>query len=94
MRQKVADIEELGLKKDQVSIFFPRDLMSQGLGEEIIVFVEGLMEKPERTNAVRRRLATNLIDEVSQSFLKTNTIECFVRPFNVNDGFCSGGRVG
>jgi hypothetical protein len=63
--------------------------MSQGLGEEIIIFVEGLLEKPERTDDVRKKLALNLVDEAHQSFPKTALIECIVR-HNPRQGFCSG----
>jgi hypothetical protein len=65
-------------------------LLSEGLGEEIIIFVEGLFETPERTDEVRKKLAMNLVDEAHQSFLKANLIECIVRPLNPKQGFCSG----
>ena len=81
MRQRTADIEELGIKKEKVSIFFPQDLMAQGLGEEIIVFVDGLTEKPERTEQVKRKLVLNLVDEAHQSFPEATLIECIIRPY-------------
>ena len=81
MRQRTADIEELGIEKEQVSIFFPQDLMAQGLGEEIIVFVDGLTEKPERTEQVKRKLVLNLVDEAHQSFPKATLVECIIRPY-------------
>lgn len=81
MRQRTAGIEELGIKKEQVSIFFPSDLMAQGLGEEVIVFIDGLTEKPERTEKVKRQLVLNLVDEVHQSFPKATLVECIIRPY-------------
>ncbi len=84
MRQRAADVEELGIKKEQVSIFFPSDLMSQGLGEEIIVFVDGLTEKPERTEKVKRKLVLNLVDEVHQSFPNASLVECIIRPYTMS----------
>lgn len=81
MRKRTADIEELGITKEQVSIFFPSDLMSQGLGEEIIIFVDGLMEKPERTEKVKRQLVLNLVDEAHQSFPRATLVECIIRPY-------------
>jgi len=89
MRQRTADIEELGIKKEQVSIFFPQDLMSQGLGEEIIIFVEGLFEKPERTNEIKKLLVISLIDQARDSFPKTNLIECLLRSVGSDQIFCS-----
>ena len=81
MRQRAADIEDLGIKKEQVSIFFPQDLMAKGLGEEIIIFIDGLTEKPERTEKVKKQLVLNLVDEVHQSFPKATLIECIIRPY-------------
>lgn len=86
MRQRTAGIEELKIEKEQVSIFFPSDLMAQGLGEEIIVFIDGLTEKPERTEKVKKQLVLNLVDEVHQTFPKAALVECIIRPY-VMSGF-------
>ena len=84
MRQRTAAVEELKIKKDQVSIFFPQDLMPQGLGEEIIIFIDGLTEKPERTEKVKRMLVLNLVDEAHMSFPKATLIECIIRPYTIS----------
>ncbi|MCK9439577.1 hypothetical protein M0Q39_05975 [Patescibacteria group bacterium] len=90
MRNRAADIEELGITKEQVSIFFPSDLMAQGLGEEIIIFVEGLVfENPDGASKINKKIVTNLVDEAHQSFPKTRVIECIVRPLNAKQSFCS-----
>lgn len=81
MRQRTAGIKELKITKEQVSIFFQPDLMARNSGEEIIVFVEGLTEKPERNDEVKRTLILNLIDEIHQSFPKTTLVECLIRPY-------------
>lgn len=86
MRQRAADITGLEIKKEQVSIFFPQDFMAHGLGEEIIIFVDGLTEKPERTDNVKRMLILNLVDEAHQSFPKATLVECIIRPY-VMSGF-------
>ncbi|MBU4216458.1 hypothetical protein L6270_01100 [Candidatus Parcubacteria bacterium] len=54
----VVSISELGLKdeNDMTCLFVP-DLMAYGLGEEIIVEIVGLLEKPGRNEMVRQRLA-------------------------------------
>ena len=39
----------LGISSEQVTIFFPTDLLQEGLGEEIIITVEGLFSLPDRT---------------------------------------------
>lgn len=81
MRQRTASISDLKIKKEQVSVFFPKDLMSEGLGEEIIIFVEGLKESPERTENVKRMLIHHLIDEAHCSFPKAALIECIIKPY-------------
>ncbi len=47
----------LELEPSEVSVFMPADLMQKGLGEELICIVQGLFERPERTNEVRWRMA-------------------------------------
>ena len=39
-------VKELKLEQSDISCFFPKDLMTQGLGNEIIIFVKGLFVKP------------------------------------------------
>ena len=80
-------IKELGLSRDQVTCFFPSDIMMAGLGEEIIIFVEGLFAKPERTEEVRDRLAEALGTTAQGFFPSAHTIEVLVRPFDPAQGF-------
>src|SRR5680860_277604 len=83
LKQEVSYVSQLGVKKEEVSVFFPEDLKCQVLGEEkIIVFVEGLIEKPEITSEIRKTLAVNLVNKIHSCFVEINLIECFVRPFN------------
>jgi hypothetical protein len=86
LRATVKDVPELGLTKDQVSVFFPRDAIQEGLGEEIIIFVDGLFEKPERTANVRKRYANKLRD-IAKKYYPDALAEVFVRPFNPESGF-------
>ncbi len=85
-------VEELKLTTSDVSCFYPKDLMSKGLGEEIIIFVDCLTVKPERTEAVRNKLAKAIVDAVIHYFSDANLVECFIKPFNPEHGF-SGIRV-
>lgn len=80
----IAGIKELNLMPSEISVFYPRDLMQEGLGEEIIVFVDGLFDKPERTEAVRKELAETVAKNQG-----TNLVECLIRPFKSEQGFCS-----
>lgn len=83
----VISIPELGLKdeNDMTCLFVP-DLMSYGLGEEIIVEISGLFEKPERTDEVRQRLAENVGSNVKKLYPDAK-VECFVSSFNPINGF-------
>lgn len=78
---------ELSLTPDDVSVFFNRDVMSWGIGEEIIVFVEGLFDKPERTDEVCNRLAERLGTAAKETFPAAKVVECFVKKFKPTHGF-------
>ena len=83
LRKEVASIPELNLKAEQVSAFFPSDRLSTGLGEEIIIFVDGLFERPDRTTEVQNELAGALVKITAKHFRRNPLlVECFVRSFN------------
>ncbi len=82
----------LNLDPEEVSVFFPSDLLQRGLGEELICFIDGLFEKPDRTTEVRQSLAKTILKalyDFSYKFLPVcNKVEVIVRRFNQNtDGF-------
>jgi len=58
MKNTVAVV--LHIAPDEVSVFFPTDLVKEGLGEELICLVEGLFKKPERTLEIRRLMAESI----------------------------------
>jgi hypothetical protein len=72
-----------------VTCLFPVDMMRYGLGTEIIISVDNLFIKPERTSKVRKRLARDLGMAVKQLFPKAELVECFVHSFDPNQGFWS-----
>jgi hypothetical protein len=91
LRDATALITELNLTHDQVSVFFPPDRLTKGLGEEIIINVVGLFDKPERTPDVRKRLAEMLV-KAAQFYLNEagffpQLVEAFVNPFDEKQGF-------
>jgi hypothetical protein len=88
LRKTAASVEELHITKNDVSVFFPKDLVEEGLGEEIILFIEGLLDKPERTATVRKTFAQALANCTGRFFPKTKMIECFIKPFDAQQGFC------
>jgi len=90
--EAVTLVKELGLKDEtEMTCLFPSDMMSYGFGEEIIVEVTGLFEKPERTDEVRNLLAMFLGGAVRKRFPQAR-IECFIFPFNPKQGFWSTPR--
>lgn len=90
----IESIPELGLKGQRsMTVLFPTDMMEYGLGTDIIIEVTGLLEKPERTEEVRNRLAECLGKSVKEHFPKAK-VECFVFPFNPNQGFWTNPRMG
>ena len=83
----VISISELGFKsQNDMTCLFPPDLMQYGLGEEIIIEIGGLYDKPERTQEVRQRLAKN-VGEVVKKLFPEAKVECFVTTFNPAQGF-------
>jgi len=82
----VVSVRELGLRdQNDMTCLFPPDLMKYGLGEEIIVEVTGLYEKPERTLEVRNKLAQR-IGEAVKAFYPQAKVEVFIHPFNPEVG--------
>ncbi len=87
IKKTTSSVEELKISTDNISVFFPPDLVSAGLGEEIVVMVEGLFDKPERTTEVRQDLANRLALLVYEFFPRA-AIEVLVKKFTQNkDGF-------
>lgn len=81
-------VKELKLKPSDVSCFFPKGKITRQ-GEEIIVMVECLTAKPGRTDKVRNRLASAVVQTVLQYFPDMNLIECFIKPFDPKQGFAA-----
>jgi hypothetical protein len=85
--KSVVSISELGLngEEDMTCLFVP-DLMSYGLGEEIIVEIGGLYGKPERTEKVKQSLAKSVGVSVKELYPSAK-VECFVSSFDPKQGF-------
>lgn len=83
----VVSVSELGLRgESDMTCLCPPDLMQYGLGEEIIVEISVLHEKPERTAEVRQRLATKVGWAVQTLYPKA-MVECSVATINPVQGF-------
>lgn len=62
----------------QVSVFFPRDLCLAGLGEEIIISVQCLRQRPNRTDDVLSRVAAKIAQTARIWFREARIIECYI----------------
>ncbi len=88
----VISVAELGLHSEKdMTCLYPPDLMKYGLGEEIIVEISGLFEKPERTKDVLQRLAKK-VGEVVMDLYPEARAECFVTTVDPFQGFWSGAK--
>jgi hypothetical protein len=88
----VLSVPEPGLRSEHEMVcLFPPDLMQYGLGEEIVVEVTGLFEKPECTLEVRNQLAQSIGERVETLYPEA-MVEVFVYPFNQDvSGFWKAG---
>lgn len=84
----IVEIEELKLSPASISMFLPRDRLRpiEGLGEEIIILVEGLFKRTERTAEVRNKLAYKLVMAVSD-FFPWSKVKCLVKSFDPELGY-------
>ena len=89
----VCSIKELNFQDEKdMTVLFPRDMMSYGLGTEIIVEVTGLFIKPERTQEVRQRFAESLGQTVSKLYPKAK-VECMIYSFDRANSFWSSEEI-
>lgn len=80
-------VPELGLKgENDMTCLFPPDLMQYGLGEEVIVEIGWLFEKPERTPEVCQRLTQNVGEAVKRLYPKAK-VECGLSTIIPSQGF-------
>lgn len=88
IRSVIEKIPEFGLNQNEVSVFFPKDLLQEGLGEEIIIVVTQLFKKPERTEKARNKFA-KLLGKVAKKHFPAAKIEASIYTFNPKQGFWS-----
>ncbi|MBU1102822.1 hypothetical protein KJ853_04200 [Patescibacteria group bacterium] len=74
-----------------MTCLFPPDLMLYGLGEEIIVEIDGLFAKPERTLEVCHRLAACVGSAIKNLYPKAK-VECFITNFYPAQGFWTSAK--
>jgi hypothetical protein len=77
----VSGFKVLGITKDQIEVFFPPERMERKPGMKIVIWVKGLLEKPERTCRVLNKLA-NVVSAAVWKHFPQSRVECFVESFN------------
>lgn len=82
-KRTAMQVPELHLRSNQVSVFFPSDLLGVRSESErvIIAFVVGLYDRPERTPKVIQSFATILGIQLAQFFPKA-LVEVIIQPTN------------
>lgn len=84
----VVDVPELGLRdENDMTVLFPTDMMTYGLGQEIVIEIS-VFEKPERTGEVLNVLAAN-VGGAFKWIYPNAKIEVSVDTFNPKQGFWS-----
>ena len=82
----VVSVSELCLRdENDMMCLFPADLMKYGLGEEIIIEIDGLPDVPRRNLTVCEKLAKCVGESVSDIYPKAK-IECSAKEFNPSNG--------
>ncbi len=96
--QAVAGVQELHLTDRDTSVLLRPDILDWGIGSELIVFVDGLFQKPERTQEVIDRLLA-VIGECILAFAREHVPQCtkvevIPRVFDQANGFWSATLAG
>lgn len=87
LKQRVYGLSELNVTENDITVkFIPEDDTSV---HEMIIFVVGLFDKPERTEEVRNTLAERLAACGKKFFCEAHLVECFINPFDQRNGFAS-----
>ena len=86
LKQRAYGIEQLHITEDDITPLF---IPSEGSVGEIIIFVEGLFEKPERTEEIRNKFAERLAECAKTYCEHPRLVECLIHPFDPRFGFAS-----
>jgi len=85
LKQRIYAMEILKLTEKDISIRFISD--DGARASEIIIFIEGLFDKPERTEEVRNTLADRVAQCAKSHCREVQQVECFIHPFDQRIGF-------
>ncbi len=78
----VQGTQSLGLGLNEVNFFSSSEVLKKGLGEEIVIFVEGM-----KTDSLHLREAmAKVLGRIVESYFPDARVRCTVRAFNPLDG--------
>ncbi len=78
----VVSVSELGVKDENDMVcLFPTDLMKYGLGQEIVIEIDGLPDMPRKNTSIPVQLAESVGKSVSVLYPEAK-IKCSVEEFN------------
>ena len=87
LERAIAKIEALNLNLEKVRFIFPQSMSTQGPGEEISVFADGLMiERSVRADDARKELSRQIVWTTKMRFPNAS-VQCIIRPFDPTAGF-------
>jgi hypothetical protein len=76
------------IERSGVCAFFPPERLKDGLGEEIVIFVEGLYLRKKGAEDLRNMLAEHLCI-LTKQFFPSTAVDVHVRAFDPDNGFHS-----
>lgn len=85
--QKAVSRTLANVDPNQVSVFFPKDLLKSGIGEELIVFVDGVFKEPTLHHLIRRNIieVSEAIGKVVNIWAFSNLKQCALIEVFVNE---------
>ena len=94
LKKVVAGISELGLSPKEVDVFLHQEnTEDSGFAESqegIVIFIDGIFERPACTDEVWNRLARAVVEKIKElKFIECDKVKCFVRPLTPARGFFS-----
>ncbi len=97
MQFAVANVEPLGIPPTDVTVFFPTDQRKAGLGGELVVQIEGLYKKPERTPEVLKQLHESVCECIKEFALihlhECTYVEAMIMPM-ITPADCTYSTIG
>lgn len=74
----IAGVTELKITEESVKVFFVRDMFTYCRGNEIVIFIDGLLERQGRTEYVFNEVARTVGECIKEKHFVHARVECFV----------------